>query len=185
MPRFLAIPLALLVLAGPLAADPPARAPAGRPEPPVNEHLQQLAFLVGTWIGEGEVAGAGKFTDQYTFEWALDRNFLKHDYVMKVKGQVVWRDIGYLGWDADQKKIVGFTLGMDGSIGRSSAVKPRTEEEMLVLEGTTAGNTPMKAWRTSFLRGDDLSMTSIVEVRRGTKYEPVLTIRYKRLAVPK
>ena len=86
-----------------------------------------LAFLVGTWHGSGEIPGMGKFTDEITYEWAMDKNFLKASYTAKADGKVVWTDISMMGWDADQKKIacaptmrmsiaVGFMI-RDGHIG--------------------------------------------------------------------
>src|SRR5262249_30000693 len=154
--------VAVLLLCGPglRAAD--------KPEP--SEHLKPLAFLVGTWQSSGEFPGVGKYTDEMVYEWAMDKNFLKSTYTMKsADGKVAWTDVSMIGWDPEQKKLVGFTFGMDGSIGRGVEL-PSKKEGTWVFEAKGT-NAEFKESRSTLSKVDDDTVSMLIETKKDGKYE--------------
>ncbi|MBI5367059.1 MAG: hypothetical protein HZA54_08475, partial [Planctomycetes bacterium] len=152
------------------------------PDPPAAaEALKPLGFLVGTWTGEGEAPGIGKYTDEYVYTWGPNRTYLKQEYSMRAGGAVAWTDEGRMGWDAETKKIVGYNFGMDGSIGRGVQVECATPNTW-VMEGTVVGSPHAKFYRVTLCKVDNDHLTVLTEMRRSEeeKYEAMSSQKYQR-----
>src|SRR5947209_10112829 len=128
------------------------------PKPEPAKELQQLGFLAGRWEGQGQMSDGTKYADEFVYTWNDHHTFLRAAYTSRVGGQVVWTDDTVIGWDADQKKLVGFTFGMDGSIGRGTVVE--SKKSRWVIEGRSSGPTPFKEWRMTLTKVDDETLTS-------------------------
>jgi hypothetical protein len=148
------------------------------------KELKVMEFLIGKWKGEGEWPGLGKYEDEFHYSWLTKhKTFLKASYEMKVKGEVVWSDENVMGYDPDLKKVVGFTFGMDGSLGRGVAtVKKENEWE---IEGKSVGNTPFKEWKMTLKKIDNDTLEMIMVSKNGDKWEPAMTTKYKRITEAK
>jgi hypothetical protein len=171
--------LALVVTAGHATAQETPKLPEGP-----NEHMKPFAFLIGTWSGEGEMPGLGKFTDETVYEWAVNKQFLATKYVAKgSNGEVVWTDCGMTGWDAEKKAVVSFGFGMDGSIGRG-AYLPSDKKDTWVAEGTMSGGEIAGKWRSTMVKTGDDTMTVSMEIEKDGKFAPFLTAKYKKKPGP-
>lgn len=160
-----------------LGADPEPKLP--KMETP--KELKPLSFLIGTWKGEGEMPGLGKYEDEFVYTWNNEfKTFIKAAYVMKAKGQTMWTDETVLGYDADMKKVVGFTFGMDGSLGRG--VVSESKENEWTIDGKSVGNTPYKEWKMTMKKKAEDSLEVEVTHKEGDKWVPAVTTKYKKLA---
>ena len=151
-------------------------------EPPkitTPERLKPLAYLIGTWHGEGEMEGLGKYTDEFVYSWNKTKTFINASYKMMVGDKVMWTDESVIGWDPEFKKIVGFTFGQDGSIGRG--VCTESAKDTVTIEGKSVGNTPFKEWQMIMIRKDDSNMEVNMNIRKGTEWAPMMKGKYKRV----
>lgn len=156
-------------------------AKVAKPEP--AKQLAELDFLVGRWAGGGDMPGGVKYTDEFLYSWNEHKTFLRSTYKLTVGTQVAWTDENVIGWDAELKKLVGFTFGMDGTIGRGVALDVKNNE--WTFEGKSSGSSPMKEWRITLAKVDDDTITSTIFVKKGDQYEQVMKNTYKRAAKPK
>jgi hypothetical protein len=97
-----------------------------------EKHLKRLEGLIGRWSGKGE-SPQGVFSIDYSFEWALNRNFIVKTVTATAMGQVAWSAVEWIGWDVDKKTVVAITFGFDGSLSVAHATDAA---DALVLEGT-------------------------------------------------
>ena len=135
--------------------------------------LKPLAFMVGRWVGEGEMRDAEKTTpykSEVTFSWALDKRFLRSDFTMWVDDRVTWKDNSYFGWDKEKNKFVIIILGLDGTIGRGVQVQSN-EKDTWVYEGRTGGDRSFTDWRITFRKIDDDRTTFAMEAMTDGRYE--------------
>ncbi|MBL8726642.1 MAG: DUF1579 family protein [Planctomycetes bacterium] len=101
-----------LLVVGPLfAQDAPKPAP----------ELQKLAPLVGQWQGAGSCHESGKTSKwQATgnYRWVLDGFWLQGDFSITFDGidTPMFRRM-YLGWDAEQKRMVSMAVDNTGTAG--------------------------------------------------------------------
>lgn len=145
-----------------LAATGAARAQDGSQTPPDNtEHLKQLEWLAGTWDGKGTFDGK-PYTSETTYEWTMNRNFLRVHYAAKMGEQVVWQDTTMIGWDRQKKKLVWFTFGLDGSIGGGEQQESK-EKDVWVIEGGIPGDTAFAKTRTYLRRTGTDSLKSTIQ----------------------
>jgi hypothetical protein len=147
-------------------------------EPRINTKLKPLAFLVGKWEGGGEMPGMGKFADESSYEFVQNGNFLKHEYSMAA-GKMKWTDTGFYGYDIELKKLVGFTFGGDGTIGRSTASETEAANSW-TFGGKSAGHSPFKEWRTTISKVDEDTHTVKVVMLSGGKESAMPAMTYKR-----
>jgi len=144
-----------------------------------NKNLEPLAFLIGTWEGEGEYLGT-PFRDRITYEWRQKGNFIRYQYRATAGENVVWSEEGYYAFDTVQRKIVSFQFGRDGSLGRAVAV-PSKLKQTFVMQGSASSPNPcIKNWRSILTRCDKDHYTVLCERKRGEKYEVIMKIRYSR-----
>lgn len=169
-------PLAFLV-----AVFAAAAAFGQEPVLPAAEALKDLGFLVGSWAGEGEEPGVGKYTDEYTYTWGPNKTYLKLVYVMKAGGKILWTDEGRIGWDPDLKKLVAYNFGMDGSIGRGTEVST-DKKDTWVMEGSVVGSPHVKFYRSIMTKVDEDHLTISTEMRKNDKvsFEALRMQRYVR-----
>jgi uncharacterized protein (TIGR02246 family) len=81
--------------------------------PSTNEHLEDLAWLIGEWTGEtekGESATA-------TYEWAEGQDFIVASFATTVDGTPVAGGTQWIGWDAVDKKIRSRSFYSQGGTG--------------------------------------------------------------------
>ena len=139
-----------------------------------------MAWMIGTWVGVGDMPGMGKYTDEMTLSWLKGNpNFMLGDYVMKVSDKQVWCDTTIIGWDDDEHRIVSYTFGMDGSIGRGMYSDP-TEKDAWTCEGKKTGQGPMKESRCTMKKIDDDTMQFTMDQKVDGEWKPAMTTVSRR-----
>jgi uncharacterized protein (TIGR02246 family) len=77
-----------------------------------NSQLQELDWMVGTWIDESEDA-----TIQTTCRWTKNHSFLTRSYKVSVAGRIDAAGTQVIGWDARNKAIRSWSFTSDGGFG--------------------------------------------------------------------
>jgi hypothetical protein len=109
MSRTIIALLSLLSLAA--SADGRAQSAAAA-DPP----LSPIAWLVGTWTGEGKTPDGRPATNEITYEWTANRQAIRYALVRRVGGVT---DIGLSGlcaWHPVKKRIVFLEMDSQGSL---------------------------------------------------------------------
>lgn len=110
----------------------PTMTPCPEPdEVSTPEPLKALAPLVGTWSGSGTAAGDREVSIETTFEWRLNRTFLRRQQVVKDADGAAIETVEWIGWDPERKEIAAFVFDADGSAARALA---RMEDGALLVE---------------------------------------------------
>jgi uncharacterized protein (TIGR02246 family) len=84
--------------------------------PTSTDKLEELAWLVGEWVGEGE-KGKGA---HISCSWAENHNFLATSFVMTVKDVPVAGATQWIGYDAAAKQIRSWAFDSTGGISEAS-----------------------------------------------------------------
>lgn len=83
--------------------------------PPSNyERLKGLEWLVGTW--RYAKAGAEPEVMESAWEWTDNKNFLEHQFSVRVNNQTAASGTERIGWDAKEQKIKSWLFHSNGSV---------------------------------------------------------------------
>lgn len=82
------------------------------PELTPHEHLEQLSWLVGEWVNEGNDAVV-----RITYRWSEDQNFLLGDFHVSRGGVTVMQSTQRVGWDPLAGKVRSWMFDSDGGYG--------------------------------------------------------------------
>ncbi len=134
---------------------------------PAHLPMQKLAWLEGTWEGEGDVPGAGKYISRMTYVTDLNGHIIRHDYQAFQNGIVVWRDQGMIAYNEDRKELIAVTIGIDGSFGEAAGT---ITDSTYTIVGHTAGPTPYKDWRTIVTKVDDSTAVTRFEYKKDDAF---------------
>jgi len=135
---------------------------------PAHAWMKKLSYLEGTWEGEGQVPGAGKYVSTMTYTADLNGHIIRHDYRATQEGKVVWRDQGLIAYDADAQKVLALTIGIDGTCGEGEGA---VTDSGFSITGHTSGETPFKDWRTIVTFINDTTARTRFEYLKGETYE--------------
>ena len=105
------------------AQDEPAAEPtaAEQPDAPVDaatedasqiSPLEELGWMVGTWVDEGENS---KITT--TCSWTMNQKFLTRSFSIMTDGQVTLKGTQFIGWDPIAGQIRSWTFDSEGGMG--------------------------------------------------------------------
>ncbi|XZE22484.1 YybH family protein [Pirellulaceae bacterium SH449] len=102
-----------------------------------NEALQELQWLIGDWVNEGDDA-----TVRLSFKWSADTNFILGDYSLKTVDGDLSTSTQRIGWDALQGAFRSWTFDVDGGFGEGTWTRTvngwRVRSSAVTPEGTTA-----------------------------------------------
>jgi uncharacterized protein (TIGR02246 family) len=84
--------------------------------PPTNaEHLEDLAFLVGSWEEDSEKGGA----TTASYSWGGQGNFLVNTFDLAMQDIPVASGIQWIGWDQAEKKIRAWAFFSNGGFAEA------------------------------------------------------------------
>jgi uncharacterized protein (TIGR02246 family) len=89
------------------------------PPPSNNEHLDDLAWLIGEWAGEAERGESATAT----YEWADGESFIVSNFATTVDGKPVIGGTQWIGWDAIDKQIRSWSFYSRGGSGEATWTK--------------------------------------------------------------
>ena len=97
-----------------------------------EEHLKQLAWLVGDWVDEGPEA-----VIETTYRWDEGHKFLLSEFNAKVAGRDVMNGTQRIGWDPQARVIRSWVFDSDG--GFTEGVYSRDGNQWIIkLAGVTS-----------------------------------------------
>jgi hypothetical protein len=132
-----------------------------------HEWMKKLAWLEGSWEGEGSVPDGGKYSSFMTYTLDLNGHILRHQYEATQSGKIVWRDQGMMAYNSDFSKVLGTTIGIDGTYGHGEI---EVTDSGYTITGYTSGSTPYKDWRTIVTKVDDVTAKTRFEYKQGEQY---------------
>jgi hypothetical protein len=83
-----------------------------------QEHLQDLAWLIGTWTG-----GASNAALCISFEWMANTNFIKCTYTLAQAGQAPATGMQIIGWNPTAGRIVSWSFDAQGGVANDVWLK--------------------------------------------------------------
>lgn len=120
---------------------------ANDPPPTVNDYLQAIAWLEGSWINEG---ADGNVNIRY--QWSEDKNFLLGEFVMTDENGASRKSSQRIGWDPRAGHIRSWLFDADG--GFSEGVWTAVGEEV-VIKSTSVNPDGSSASATLTLKPTD------------------------------
>jgi uncharacterized protein (TIGR02246 family) len=82
------------------------------------EKLQELAWLVGTWVDQDDHA-----TIRTVGEWTANRNFITRSFSVAVDGHVDLSGTEVIGWDPASERIRGWVFDSEGGFSQETWTK--------------------------------------------------------------
>lgn len=79
------------------------------------ENLQDLEWLVGDWVDEGQQA-----TIASSVKWAENKNFLVRTYRISIEGEPTTTGTQWIGWDAQAALVRSWVFDSQGGFGEST-----------------------------------------------------------------
>ncbi|MCO8122812.1 nuclear transport factor 2 family protein [Stieleria sp. TO1_6] len=105
-----------------------------------REQLQPLAWMIGTWVDQGEQSAV-----QTTARWTKNGHFIVRSFKVFNDGNVGFEGTEVIGWDASNEMFRSWTFDSDGgfSVGRWSVLGNRWSVDTLTVlsDGTKASAT--------------------------------------------
>jgi uncharacterized protein (TIGR02246 family) len=124
-----------------------------QPPPPSNyEHLQELEWLIGTWIDADEYA-----TVKHECNWTKNQNFLTRSFAVVAGDQVDMSGMQIIGWDPAAKQIRSWVFDSDGTFGEGTWT--RKENRWLIQQVGTLADGKKSTAVNIITRIDDDSYT--------------------------
>lgn len=77
-----------------------------------HERLEELSWLVGEWVNEGNDGAV-----RITYRWSSDQNFLLGEFNVTRGGSVVMQSTQRIGWDPLAGKVRSWMFDSDGGFG--------------------------------------------------------------------
>lgn len=78
-----------------------------------SEHLEDLEWLIGDWVGEEEKGESGTAS----YEWAENQNFIVSSFATTLNGVPVVGGTQWIGWDAVEKQVRSWSFYSGGGFG--------------------------------------------------------------------
>ncbi|MHC4178854.1 MAG: hypothetical protein ACYSWU_15185 [Planctomycetota bacterium] len=121
--------LVLLAISIGVAQDPAAVKRTAAEQPKVSENaatddapqtvpLDELEWMVGQWVDEGE---ASKVITSCS--WTKNRKFLTRSFSVTIDGKVSLEGTQFVGWDPIAKRIRSWTFDSEGGFGEGRWIK--------------------------------------------------------------
>lgn len=139
---------------------------AGEPAPrPSNyERLQELDWMVGSWIDDA-VEGT---TIQTDVEWTKNRNFMTRSFAVVIGDQVDMSGMQIIGWDPVKNQIRSWVFDSDGGFGDGTWVR---KDDRWVIQSTATLPDGGRATATNILKRIDDNTATWQSVNRSVNGE--------------
>ena len=144
-----------------------------------NDHLQELAWLVGEWIEESPDSVV-----HTVCRWHDSDNFLMQEFQVQIGGEIAMSGTMRIGWDAVRKQFKSWVFDSHG--GHAEGLWLRDGDEWIVKSqgATAAGETASATNVYRQIDGDTLGWRSLERVIDGERQEDIDEIVVKRRPPP-
>lgn len=133
-----------------------------------HDRLQELAWMVGEWVDESPEG-----IIKSSCRWDESGNYLLHEFVVQIAGNVSASGSMRIGWDAQAGQFRSWTFDADG--GYSQGLWTRAEEEWVVKnQGVNAnGETTSSVGVFRYLDDDTMTWRSYDRTAGGLPAEEI------------
>lgn len=141
----------------------------------VNEHLQDLAWLVGEWIEESPDSVV-----HTVCKWHDNDNFLMQEFKIQIGGQIAMSGTMRIGWDAVRKQFKSWVFDSKG--GHAEGIWLRDGDEWIVKSqgATPTGETASATNIYRRIDDDTLAWRSFDRVVDGVRQDDIEEFIVKR-----
>ena len=84
--------------------------------PSQQKHLEQLDWLIGEWVDEGEHGDVL----QTSCAWSMNGNFIVRSFTSTLNGNHLGSGVQWIGWDPKNKQIHSWSFDSSGGLGQGS-----------------------------------------------------------------
>lgn len=130
------------------------------PQPKVTshyEHLQPLAWMIGSWVDEGDGVSI-----QAECSWTKNQNFITRSFSASIPGQADLSGMQIIGWDAVDKQIRSWTFDSDGGFAEAKWTK-NGNDWYVIKKGRTADGRTVSAVNVMTYVDDDTFQLKTVQ----------------------
>jgi len=147
---------------------------APAPRPSNYERLQELNWMVGSWMDD---AGDG-VRIQTDVEWTKNRNFMTRAFAVVIGDQVDMSGMQIIGWDPVKNQIRSWVFDSDGGFGDGTWVR---KDDRWIIQSTATLPDGGRATATNIMTRIDDNTASWQSVNRSVDGEllpnvPAVTI---------
>ncbi|KAA5539211.1 SgcJ/EcaC family oxidoreductase [Roseiconus nitratireducens] len=146
--------------------------------PPASSYdaLQPLAWLVGTWVDDGEDARV-----ETVYRWTPNQAFLLRSFAVQVPDGVTSQGTQIIGWDPRSAEIRSWTFNSDGSFG--DGVWTQSGSEWLIKSSQTLadGRAASGTFVLSRVNDDEMTLKLIGHDIEGDPQPASPTVRVVRV----
>lgn len=133
-----------------------------------NEHLQQLAWMVGNWLEESPDSSI-----KSTCRWDESQNYLLHDFVLQIAGRASANGSMRIGWDPLSRQLKSWTFNVDSSYSEGLWIKVG-DEWVVTVHGVNASGEVTSATNVfRFIDQDTMTWRSYGRVVGGESDEDI------------
>lgn len=145
----------------------------------VENHLQELEWLIGTWHGESEES-----TVRSTVTWSENKKFMIRKFEVVENDQVILTGTQRVGWDPLTGQLKSWYFDSDGSIGEGEWEK-QDEHWIIDVKGMLQDGTTVSATNVYTRIDDDSYLRHSLRTRVGNQTVPDREVRVVRSKKPK
>ena len=102
----------------PAAEQPEVSRDAATNDARQTSPLDELEWMVGQWVDEGETS---KITT--SCKWTTNRKFLTRSFSVTIDGQVSLEGTQFIGWDPIARRIRSWTFDSEGGFGQGRWIR--------------------------------------------------------------
>jgi hypothetical protein len=100
------------------AEEQPAAIEEAADDAPVTSPLEELDWMVGQWVDQGEES-----TITTKCSWTNNRKFLTRSFSVTIDGRVGLEGTQFIGWDPIAKRIRSWTFDSEGGFGEGRWIR--------------------------------------------------------------
>lgn len=137
-----------------------------------------MKLFEGTWTGQGKAEDGANFKSKLTFEWTLDRNFIRVNNVLTTGGESQLFAETIYGWQPVFKRVVFWSFDRDGNINEGSATLEGGVLQHEWRSFTRSGE--IRDWKSEWSSdGHNTATFTLFEPKEG-EWEKSFTMTYSR-----
>jgi len=131
------------------------------------ERLQELEWMVGDWVDEGN---GNKISS--SIRWADNDSFLIRTYHVEIEGEKVSSGTMFIGWDPQNSQIKSWVFSSEGGHGEGLWTRTAENQWIVKAQGVRHDGMPNSATQIHTILNKDVVKTSSIDRIIGGQVAP-------------